>query len=85
MPTIKSRVNGLLVSIPADARGILNRFATRGGNELVFEEIDKRSVVPASKVEVKKITEQNERMASKNAAVRQAAIAASQRSVADLV
>lgn len=37
MAQIKSRVNGLTIGIPADARGVVSRFATAGGNELVFE------------------------------------------------
>lgn len=37
MPSIKSRVNGLEIAIPADAKGVIGRFATAGGNELVFE------------------------------------------------
>jgi len=36
MPVIESRVNGLKINIPADARGVVHRFATKGGNELVF-------------------------------------------------
>lgn len=37
MPEIRSRVNGLRINIPADAAGIIPRFATKGGNDLVFE------------------------------------------------
>lgn len=45
MPNIQSRVNGLIVNIPAQARGLLGRFATRGDNELVF--VKPKGVVPA--------------------------------------
>lgn len=38
MPSIKSRVNGLIVAIPPDAGRVVNRFATQGGNELIFEQ-----------------------------------------------
>lgn len=37
MPQVKSRVNGLIINIPADAAGVVQRFATQGGNELIFE------------------------------------------------
>lgn len=40
MPFVTSRVNGLKIAIPADARNIVHRFAIGGGgNELVFEPI----------------------------------------------
>lgn len=45
MPSIQSRVNGLVVHIPAQAKGLLGRFATRGDNELVF--VKPKGVVPA--------------------------------------
>ena len=45
MPSIQSRVNGLIVNIPAQAKGLLGRFATRGDNELVF--VKPKGVVPA--------------------------------------
>ena len=38
MPSIKSRVNGLIINIPADARGVVGRFKTQGGNELIFNQ-----------------------------------------------
>lgn len=34
--SIQSRVNGLVIAIPANARGVLNRFHTPGDNELTF-------------------------------------------------
>lgn len=34
---VTSRINGLEVSIPPDAAGVLNRFRTKGDNELVFK------------------------------------------------
>lgn len=37
MPNVKSRTNGLIIGIPADAAGVVGRFATKGDNELVFE------------------------------------------------
>lgn len=45
MPNIQSRVNGLIVNIPAQAKGLLGRFATRGDNELVF--VKPKGVTPA--------------------------------------
>lgn len=45
MPTIQSRVNGLIVTIPAQAKGLLGRFATKGENELVF--VKPKNVRPA--------------------------------------
>lgn len=45
MPHIQSRVNGLIVNIPAQAKGLLGRFATRGDNELVF--VKPKGVIPA--------------------------------------
>jgi hypothetical protein len=41
MPQVQSRVNGLIVNIPADARNVVGRFATKGGNELIFENLPK--------------------------------------------
>lgn len=37
MPTIKSRVNGLQIEVPADAAGVVRRFGTPGDNELIFD------------------------------------------------
>lgn len=45
MPTVQSRTNGLIINIPAQARGVLGRFATRGDNELVF--VKPKGVRPA--------------------------------------
>lgn len=45
MPNIQSRVNGLIVTIPPQAKGLMGRFATRGDNELVF--VKPKGVVPA--------------------------------------
>lgn len=43
MPFVKSRVNGLLVAIPNDARNVVHRFAVHGGgNELVFDPITRK-------------------------------------------
>jgi len=35
--TVKSARNGLILNVPTDARGVIGRFATKGDNELVFE------------------------------------------------
>lgn len=44
MPQVISRVNGLKINIPADARNIVHRFAIGGGgNELVFEPITRKT------------------------------------------
>lgn len=45
MPNITSRVNGIHIAVPAEAKGILGRFATQGGNELIFDK--PRGVRPA--------------------------------------
>lgn len=37
MPSIQSSRNGLKINIPADARGVIGRFATKGDNELIFD------------------------------------------------
>ena len=36
MPMVQSRVNGLRIFIPTEARGVIGRFATQQGNELIF-------------------------------------------------
>jgi hypothetical protein len=36
MPSVQSRVNGLIIDVPADASGVLRRFKTPGDNELIF-------------------------------------------------
>lgn len=42
MAHVVSRVNGLKIAIPTDARGVIHRFAiSGGGNELVFDPITK--------------------------------------------
>lgn len=38
MPQVESRRNGIIVNIPADARNVIGRFATKGDNELVFDQ-----------------------------------------------
>ncbi len=38
MPVVRSRYNGLYINVPADAAGVMGRFATAGGNELVFDQ-----------------------------------------------
>jgi len=37
MPQVKSAVNGLIINIPADAAGVVRRFASDGDNELIFD------------------------------------------------
>lgn len=50
---VQSRVNGLLINIPTDARGIIGRFASQGGNELVFAPIsDKQKAVEEAEVKM---------------------------------
>ena len=44
-PNIQSRVNGLVITVPPQARGMIGRFATRGENELVF--VKPKGVKPA--------------------------------------
>lgn len=44
MPVVQSRVNGLKINIPADAAGVVGRYASKGDNELIFEK--SRSNVP---------------------------------------
>jgi len=51
MPHVVSRVNGLKIAVPKDARGVIHRFAIGGGgNELIFNPI-KRSQFNVSKAE----------------------------------
>lgn len=45
MPQIQSRVNGLIINIPPQAKGLLGRFATNGDNQLVF--VKPKGVIPA--------------------------------------
>lgn len=45
MPQIQSRVNGLLIDIPPQAKNLLGRFATQGDNQLVF--VKPKGVRPA--------------------------------------
>lgn len=45
MPQVQSRVNGLIINIQPQAKGVLGRFATNGGNELVF--VKPKGVRPA--------------------------------------
>ena len=37
MPVVQSRVNGIKINIPADAAGVVGRYASKGDNELIFE------------------------------------------------
>ena len=37
MPQVMSKVNGLIINIPADAKGVINRFKSEGDNELIFD------------------------------------------------
>lgn len=53
---IQSRRNGLIISLPRDATSMLGRFATKGDNELIFEEVKKSTakVSKARKAEIEK-------------------------------
>jgi hypothetical protein len=42
---VQSRVNGLVITVPPQAAGMLGRFATKGENELVF--VKPKGVKPA--------------------------------------
>ena len=56
MTQIRSRVNGLIIKIPSDARGVIHRFAIGGGgNELVFEPIKKSDYAKSLKADDKPI------------------------------
>jgi len=39
---VQSARNGLLVTIPTDARGVVPRFFTKGDNELVFKRVGRQ-------------------------------------------
>jgi hypothetical protein len=45
MPVVKSRFNGLQVNIPQDARGVVGRFFSQGGNELIFDQRASRAKI----------------------------------------
>lgn len=52
MPFVTSRVNGLKVAIPNDARNVIHRFAIAGGgNELVFEPMSRKDFEASRKTE----------------------------------
>lgn len=34
--SIQSRVNGLIIAVPSNARGVLSRYSTAGDNEMTF-------------------------------------------------
>lgn len=52
MAQVKSRFNGLIVNIPSDARGIVGRFQTQGGNELIFEQDARKRAAPEEPVKI---------------------------------
>jgi hypothetical protein len=56
MPVIQSRVNGLKINIPADARGVVSRFETKGGNELVFDARSLKQVTGGAQASSKPVT-----------------------------
>lgn len=57
MPHIRSRRNGLKITIPNDARGVIHRFAIAGGgNELVFEPVKKSDYEASTKSDEKPVT-----------------------------
>jgi len=43
--SVTSRVNGLQVDIPPDAAGVINRFQSKGDNELIFNKPNARGAV----------------------------------------
>lgn len=43
--SVTSRVNGLEVTIPPDAAGVINRFKSKGDNELIFKNPDAKGFV----------------------------------------
>lgn len=50
---VQSRVNGLKINIPTDARGVIGRFASQGGNELVFAALtEKQKTVDTEPVKI---------------------------------
>lgn len=49
MSQVRSRRNGLILNIPADARGVVSRFATQGGNELIFDQPRNTRAAPEDK------------------------------------
>lgn len=56
MASIRSRVNGLRITIPNDARGIVHRFAIMGGgNELVFDAMSKKVHEESTKADSKPV------------------------------
>lgn len=56
MSQVRSRVNGLIITIPTDARGVIHRFAIGGGgNELVFEPIKKNDYNQSIKMDAKPV------------------------------
>lgn len=57
MANVVSRVNGLKIHIPSDARGVLHRFAIGGGgNELVFEPITRKAFEDSKSTESKPVS-----------------------------
>lgn len=50
MAYVTSRVNGLQIQIPADARGVIPRFSTKGANQLVFADQTPEKTDKARKV-----------------------------------
>lgn len=52
MAHVVSRVNGLKIAIPSDAKNIVHRFAiSGGGNELVFKPISKKQYANSARAE----------------------------------
>lgn len=57
MPFVKSRVNGLKIAIPNDARGVIHRFAIGGGgNELVFDPQKRKDYEASRALDSKPVT-----------------------------
>lgn len=49
MAQVQSRVNGLIIPVPAGARGVIHRFASKGDNELVFVTPNTKSLRAAAR------------------------------------
>lgn len=56
MPQVVSRVNGLKITIPNDARNVVHRFAIGGGgNELIFEPMKRSDFNKSAQEEAKPV------------------------------
>ena len=46
---IQSARNGLIITVPTQARGVLRRFASSGDNELIFAKMPENQTKPGRK------------------------------------